>query len=220
MYPSSRDRKRPSRRERGPIGAARPLNPNRSSGRRAAAQLTRLASGLVEDEVRLRVGTAMRPITIRFGLASQADAEGGIENAHKELDAEIGRAGGQQRLNAAINDATEAVKQITNERRELESFRGKTVLHRFYDQHAKQGSFSYMVFAYQLARLVKDTQGSEHFSDLDHASAFWPRRKIVAPSGSSGRSPKSSIRSARPSSRGTRGTKPSRRSLEMSATRR
>lgn len=120
------------------------------------SELRELARGLRDDEIRLRVGSSIKPLRIPIQPTSVEAVEPAIMAARGQIDDELGRIGGAEGIAAVVAEAHEAVDRILAERRELEAFRGKQILKAFHDRYGNRAGFSYPSFVYTLAQKVKD----------------------------------------------------------------
>lgn len=120
-------------------------------------RLREIAQGLAPDEIRLRVASASMPIATRLRIDTADDAETSVTDAREALEAKLA-AITPERVAAEFQEATAAVEAILNEARELEAFRGKTILKEFYDTHAKHAGLSYKAFVYAVAREAAGTE--------------------------------------------------------------
>ncbi len=118
----------------------------------ADQRLREAARELEDDEVRLRVPALQRPVAIRI-RALQADAvDDAIAEARNEFDVALRSLGDGVAIRDQFATARETVTTILDDGRELEAFRGKAILDRFFDQHAHSCGFSRKVFVYAVAR--------------------------------------------------------------------
>lgn len=115
-------------------------------------ELRRIGGERRADEVRLRVDSLQRPISVRVkpdGLESIDDA---IAVARESANDMLDQLSADGNLSGEVASAEEAVQRILDEKRELEAFRGKEILRTFFDLHAKHAVNSYRLFALTVAR--------------------------------------------------------------------
>jgi hypothetical protein len=138
------------------------LSPHReklmlNAERDVAEALQQLADERRDDEIRLRVPTLQRPVTVRVSPTSISDLAPAISVARSAANDRLDELATGGELTAEIGIAQDVVDTIVSERRELEAFRGKEILRAFFDTHAKRAGFSYAAFAVAVAQAVQGT---------------------------------------------------------------
>jgi hypothetical protein len=73
-----------------------------------------------------------------------------------ELTAAVDALGSDDELKDAVESAEAAVAAIEKDGRELEAFRGKSILKQFYDNRAKKAGLSFPAFVYDVARAARE----------------------------------------------------------------
>lgn len=127
-----------------------------TSAANVESELRDIARTLREDEIRLRVSSSIKPIRIPIEPTDPGAVEAALCEARRQANEQIGNVGGAEQISAVVRKAQETVDCILNEGRELEAFRGKTILKKFYDRYGNQAGFSYPNFVYGLAEKVKE----------------------------------------------------------------
>ncbi len=120
------------------------------------SDLREIARTLREDEIRLRVNASIKPLRISIQPTETEAVEPAIESAREQIDNQLERLGGTERITAVVEEAQQAVDRILDENRELEAFRGKQILKVFHDRHGNRAGFNYPSFVYTLAQKAKD----------------------------------------------------------------
>jgi hypothetical protein len=90
-------------------------------------------------------------------LNDPTDATSLAMKAQAEAETYLASIGGAAGITAAIVAATDEVKYIVDEQAQLERFRGKPLLKRFFEEYGKHAGFSYSAFCYALATGIGDT---------------------------------------------------------------
>jgi hypothetical protein len=122
------------------------------------SELRDIAQALRDDEIRLRVRSSVKPLRISIEPIDTGEVEGALSAAREKVEERLSSMGGEVGVTAVVREAREAVDRILAEDRELEAFRGKTILKTFYDRHGQRAGFSYPNFVYALAEKVRDEE--------------------------------------------------------------
>lgn len=120
------------------------------------SELKEIARTLRDDEIRLRVSSAVKPFRIPIQPTEPEAVESTIRSAREKFDEQLENLGGAERITAIVKEAQQSVDRILEESRQLEAFRGKQILKAFYDRHGNNAGFSYVSFVYSLAQKVKE----------------------------------------------------------------
>lgn len=146
--------------------------------RAVESTLKQIAKGLREDEIRLRVKKQLKPINESISGETVDKIK---EKRDKILESIQNHLPADKELIKIVEDARNEVDNILSRKEELDLFRGKEILKKFYDQHMKPLGFSYHTFCIELAKEV--SKESEHNSLLkmlfSHIQSFVPKDLFI-----------------------------------------
>ncbi len=136
--------------------------------------LRRIARGLRDDEIRLRVQRRLKPV---HAFISGTSIENIKERHNLTVDSLRRSLPEDRELATIVTEATNEVDAILSNNEELKLFRGKEILNRFYKQYLQSLGFSYLTFYTELAKhVVQDTESTKPLKILvAHMFAFVPK---------------------------------------------
>jgi len=114
--------------------------------------LRSVASSFREDEIRLRAKGSRKFISSTFKVCSNHDVAASLATLEKDIQKQIDAIREQSaRIEEDFHDATTAVDSLIESGLELQKFRGKQILKKFWDKHVKQIFPGYRNFVYGIA---------------------------------------------------------------------
>lgn len=114
-------------------------------------ELKTITSELKNDEIRIRIKKQIGFINESFDGLTVKELK---VNHQKTIDLIKSRFPNDDKLTEILNRAQTEVESIISENKELDYFRGKVILKKFYEKFLKSLSFSYFVFCMELAQKI------------------------------------------------------------------
>ncbi|MDC8451959.1 MAG: AAA family ATPase [Candidatus Nitrosotalea sp.] len=123
--------------------------------------LKEIIQNLRDDEIRIRIKQKIGFIDESIDGITVEE----LKTSHQKIMESIKtRMPQDHELDTIVKNATTEVDTIISQHKELESFRGKEVLRKFFDKHIQPIGISYYVFCMELAKLLSTK--TEHIKDL------------------------------------------------------
>lgn len=120
--------------------------------------LDTIATGLVEQEISLRISKRLKTKTIRVTGKNKEEIRASLESQINEIRSLIPDDATLDTLSAEIKTQVES---IVSNKKTLQDFRGKEILTKFYNQEVQASGIPYSKFCYELAQVIAKNQSLE-----------------------------------------------------------